>query len=793
LAEDRPPHADQRVGNYRLLEQVGSGGMGVVYRAEQLAPVHRIVAIKLVKLGIDTPAVLARFQSERQSLAMLEHPGIARVYDAGTSDTGRPYFVMEYVSGKPIVEYCNQHDLEIESRLRLFEQVCHALQHAHYKGLLHRDLKPSNILGTEIDGVAQVKIIDFGIAKAIEGSSQSPFATQAGEFVGTPVYASPEQIDGREIDTRSDVFSLGVVLYELLSGRLPWDVENVSSQELADSRRSAEPPRPSTRSSATGTTTSLSRRLRGDLDRIVMKAIDRDPAQRYGMAAALAEDIRRHLNHEPIQARPPTLSYQARKFVRRNRVLVAATGMVLGAVIVGAAMAVVGLIRAQQALAREAAARQAEQAQRAAADQVSTFLGDMLGSVDPKQSLGKPVLVRDILDQASAGLDAKFNQQPVVAASLHDILGRTYHGLGLYEKATEHARSALELSQKVHGDDHPSTLEAMRTLAMSLRALYRGKECEALLVDLLQRLRRLKGPDDTETCDAEQRLALVMSDMGRSAEAEPLVTHSLEVHRRKLGPNHVDTLAAMNDMAGIESALGKFKEAEVLYRELNEGRRGILGDDHPWTIQSEANLGMCILKQRRYAEAEPILRDTLARSERVQGPDHARTLDIANALAVALRLQERMDDAVAMLREIADRSRRSLPPNHPDTILAVGNLALILDQQDKPNEALVCYEECYRGVQVAELSPKRAAQYTAAYGLCLVKLKRYAEAEQSLLEARRHMEAADMAGSGNMQRVFMALAQVCQATNRPVEAEEWRALAKKLNPSSSPATTGPRS
>jgi len=424
--------------------------MGVVYRARQLRPVQRIVALKLIKLGIDTPQMVARFESERQSLAQLEHPGIARVYDAGATDHGRPFFVMEFVDGKPIAEFCDEAHMTVRQRLALFQRVCDAVQHAHYKGIIHRDIKPSNILVSVIDGEPQPKVIDFGVAKATQPARGVEFQTYAGQFVGTPAYTSPEQAAGGDVDTRADVYSLGVVLYELLVGALPFELRKEVSAGGVDPSRpfpDREPRRPSAGWSSLGgeqeqvaarrasEPSQIARELRGDLDRILIKAMRTDREDRYASAAALSEDIRRYLNHEPILARPPTLAYQARKFTRRNRALVTALVAILVAIVLGASAAMIGLTRAREALSREAAALREERNARQVAQAVSDFLREMLAEVDPKRAQGRPVLVSDLLDRAAAELPVKFASQPLAAASLHSTLSETYHGLGLYARA----------------------------------------------------------------------------------------------------------------------------------------------------------------------------------------------------------------------------------------------------------------------------------------------------------------------------------------------------------------------
>ena len=778
--------------NYRLIRQIGVGGMGVVYEAEQLRPVRRTVAVKLIKLGVDTPQVVARFQAERQALAVLEHPGIARVYDAGVTDLGRPFFVMELVAGRAITEYCDQKRLSVRQRLELFEQVCHAVQHAHFKGVLHRDLKPSNILVTEIDGRAQVKTIDFGIAKSMQTDDELPFATRVGQFVGTPAYTSPEQARGQDVDTRTDVYSLGVVLYELLCGALPLEPGDDKSAHSARRWMDSDPPRPSVRFSGLGQTATdlaerrgidvaaLRRVLRGDLDRIVLKAIDRDRDQRYGTALALAEDVRRHLADEPILARPPTLAYHARKFARRNRVLVLATALAGAALLFGAAAAAVGLIRARNALAREAAALTAEKNQRAAAEQVGRFLSDMLESVDPKKAQGKSVLVRDVLDQASIDLDGRFASQPLVAASLHDTLAETYHGLGDFDQAVKHARTSLELLRRERGENDPATLEAMRLLGKSLRAARQYTEAEALLRDLVERCRNTPGVDELTLCNAEEALGVVLLNLKRPREAEPLIRRSVEVSERVRGPIDGQTLSALHNLGSVQTALGDLRGAEATYRRVLTGRQEVLGSDHPWSILTLRNLGTSLLQQRRPAEAEPVLREVLARSERVEGPDHESTRDALYALATTVRQLDRKVEAIELARELVTRCRRSLPSAHPELLKAVASLALLLEHNEQFDDALACYAEVYAHLPAAEVEPRYSALYSKSYALLLVKQGRLVEAEEPLLAARQRLIDAGMGAGANMRQVLLSLADIAEAAGRREEAGGYRQAAATI-------------
>jgi non-specific serine/threonine protein kinase/serine/threonine-protein kinase len=787
---DEIPRPETVIRNYRLIEQIGAGGMGIVYKAEQLHPIRRTVALKLVKLGMDTREVVARFASERQALAMLEHPGIARVYDAGATDAGRPYFVMEYVPGQLITDYCDARRLTLRQRLGLFEQVCHAVQHAHYKGILHRDLKPSNILVTEIDGQPQPKVIDFGVAKAMQEPGAASLVTREGQLVGTPVYMSPEQAAGDDLDTRSDVYALGCVLYELLTGVLPFESEDSAAQRVTD------PLRPSHRFSTLGARSTtvaaarnvdlraLQKSLRGELDLIVMKAIDRDRARRYDTAAALADDVRRHLAHEPIAARPPTLAYQARKFVRRRRILVGASLVVSVAILAGGVLATVGLVRARRALAREALARQAEASQRAeaqssgqAADQVSRFLADMLRSVDPEQAGGKPILVRDVLDRAAADLGARFNDQPIVKASLHAIVAKTYFSLAMFEPARAHAQAALELRRRTRGPTHLDTLEAMNILAESLAALGKRAEAETLHRDFLAATRATLGPDDPTTLIAEDDLAMFLLATDRPAEAEPLERHALETRRQRLGELDRATLLSMSNLAVIAKSLNRLDEAESLLRRATAGEERAFGRDYTGTITAMNNLASVLWTRDKLAEAEPIQREVLARSERVYGEDHIETQRSLNNLAVTLNDLGKADDAEAMLRKAVERRKRSMPPNHPETLGAMANLAWALQGRGKLDDAASLLAEVYTGAKSAEVQPIRRARYAAALGLCLVKANRLAEAEAPLLEAKREFEAAGLTADRRMREVLDALAKVCDASGRAGDATAYRARA----------------
>ncbi len=462
------PAPPRNVGPYWLLQKLGEGGMGEVYEAEQEKPVKRRVAIKLVKWGMSSEEVLARFESERQALALMSHPNIARVYDAGATEDGRPYFAMEHVAGIPITAYCDTHRLSVEERLGLFIQVCHGVQHAHQKGVIHRDIKPPNILVAIEDGRPVPKIIDFGVAKATSMRlTERTLFTQLGQWIGTPEYMSPEQAEmtGLDIDTRTDVYSLGVVLYELLVGARPFDpreLREVGFDEMRRTIREKEPARPSTRVSGMGGAArtaassrstnlpALARGLRGDLDWVTMKALEKDRTRRYGSPAELAADLERHLRDEPIVASPPSTAYRVRKFVRRHRLGVAASAAVIAALLIAIAGTSIGLLQARREAAR--------------ARQVSEFLVRMFEDLHPDAGLGPTLSVRDMLDRGASRLDRDLADQPLERARLMAAIGSVYTQIGGYDEARLLLEGSLAMRSALPGDDHPDVAVSTHSL-----------------------------------------------------------------------------------------------------------------------------------------------------------------------------------------------------------------------------------------------------------------------------------------------------------------------------------------
>jgi tetratricopeptide (TPR) repeat protein/tRNA A-37 threonylcarbamoyl transferase component Bud32 len=672
----------QSIGRYKLLEQIGEGGFGTVWLAEQREPVKRRVALKIIKLGMDTKQVVARFEAERQALAMMDHPNIAKVFDGGATDTGRPYFVMEYIRGVPILEYCDTEKLDTKARLELFISVCHALQHAHHKGIIHRDIKPSNVLITLHDGKPVPKVIDFGIAKATNTElTQKTLFTQHRQMIGTPAYMSPEQAEmsGLDIDTRSDVYSLGVLLYELLTGTTPFDDKELLERGYAEMMRiirEVEPHKPSTRLSSLGETATrtaqqrhaadpqkLGTILRGDLDWIVMKCLEKDRTRRYETANGLASDIKRHLSDEPVVAGRPSAGYKLRKFVKRNRGQVISGGVVATVLIAATAVSIgFALSEAEQRHIAAAEATRADK-EKAVAQAVNDFLTeDLLAAVAPapETGQGKDVLMRDVLDEAAERIEeasrvgGRFEETPMVEASIRATLGRTYLLLGEYAAAEPHLERVRLLRRRELGEEHPKTLASMNNLANLYGNQGRYEEAEPLQVTTLEIQKRVLGEEHPHTLTSMMNLANLYRNQGRYEEAEPLQVTTLEIKKRVLGEEHPDTLSTSNNLASLYRNQGRYDEAEPLYVKTLEIQKRVLGDEHRSTLGSITNLGNLYLSLKRFDDARAMYESSLPIKRRVLGMQHPWTRIALEGLAQAYDGSNRGDDALALWRELQD-------------------------------------------------------------------------------------------------------------------------------------------
>ncbi len=659
------------IGPYRLLQQVGEGGMGEVWLAEQTRPVRRQVALKVIKAGMDTAEVVARFDAERQALAMMAHPAIARVFDAGATPNGRPYFVMEYVRGEPITTYCHRHKVPIADRLALFMQVCEGVQHAHQKGVIHRDLKPSNVLVALQDNKPVPKIIDFGVAKATTQTlTDNPLFTQFGQVIGTPEYMSPEQAENTslDIDTRTDVYALGVILYELLTGSLPFDSKTLRSKGLEELRRTIrenDPPRPSQRVSALAAAPDAGlsvraeaprvvTRLRGDLDWITMKALEKDRTRRYGAASDLAADIRRHLEFQPVVAGPPSQVYRLKKFVRRNRIGVTAAATLVALL---AFLAATMTVQAQRiARERDRTAQEAVRANReaSAAKQVSDFLVGLFTVSDPSEARGNSLTAREVLDNGVGRIEKELTDQPEIQARLMETMGTVYTNLGLYGPSETLLRRAADTNRKTLGGEHPTTLKSLHQLADLL--WYQGYQKEA------ERPRYF-------------------------AEAERIYLEVDASRRKVLGELHADTLKVESDIASLYSLQKRLDEAEALARKTLDLQTQVLGAEHRDTRISRVTLQNIYFQQGRFADAETIARQVLESSQRRVGDDHPETLTDMHNLATIVDAFKRYDDAEAIYLKTIEGKIKVYPDGHPSTGRTMQRLISMYERWGKPQKA----------------------------------------------------------------------------------------------------------
>jgi serine/threonine protein kinase/tetratricopeptide (TPR) repeat protein len=786
VSADPPPveSLGALIGPYKLVQRLGEGGMGAVFLAEQQEPVRRAVALKVIKPGMDSTRILARFEQERQAVALMDHPHIAKVLDAGATPAGRPYFVMELVKGGPLTKFCDQQRLTVRHRLELFVFVCQAVQHAHQKGVIHRDLKPSNVLVAINDGQAVPKVIDFGVAKAAGPRlTQRSLFTEVGSIVGTLEYMAPEQAerDGFDIDTRADVYALGVLLYELLTGSTPFSAEQLRAVSLTETLRlirEVEPPRPSDKLSRSAELSAvaarrrveqhrLTRTIRGELDWVVMKALEKDRGRRYETADGLARDVRRYLADRPVLAGPPTATYRVRKFLRRHRGSVAAAILVFLTLLAGVAVSTRQAVRAtvaeREALraervaneqlgralaAEELAGRRLEEAEKAKGETeralaaseearrqaaaVSKYLVEAFRRPDPWQD-GTQVRVVDLLDQAVAKLHAGFRGPARIKGELLHALGETYGGLGMPAKAVNVLTEAREVRKAALGPEHRETLQSMNELALAYRDAGRVDEALRLHEETLQ-LNRLKlGPRHPDTIQSMNNLALDYQDAGRLEEALPLHEEALRLYQSEVGPEHPDTLVSMSNLAMAYQVAGRLDEALRLHNDTLQLHRAKLGPDHVDTIRCMNNLAGCYQATGRLREAIPLYEQTLSLNRAKLGPEHPTTITSLNNLAGGYDVAGQLDKALPLYEEALRLRRAKLGPEHPQTLNSLNNLALsYLDAGDNARAEPLFLQ--LLDLQRKKFGPEHpaVAATLASVGLNLLRQKKFGDAEVHL-------------------------------------------------------------
>jgi len=768
LVSGAVPTADGEttIGRYRLVELIGRGGMGVVYLAERADGVyHQRVALKL--LTRTSPDAFRRFQAERQILASLDHPGVARLLDGGTAPStpsqpdGVPYLVMEHVEGEPITDYCERRELPIAARIDLMIDVASAVQHAHQKMVIHRDLKPSNIYVTEDgDGQPQVKLLDFGIAKMLDHAALAPsvdlVSTQTGLAMLTPAYAAPEQVAGRPCDATTDVYQLGVVLYELLTECLPFSFEGSSLSEITRIILDRDPTRPSanTRKTSRGTVPSGHAGW-GDLDTIVLKAMRKESNRRYASVAAFREDLARFQQKQPIRARPSTATYRARKFVQRHRVGVGVAGLFAGLVV--AFLLVLG----QQ---RNEARIEAEKARR-----VSGYLTDLFQSNLPSVAQGDTVTAGMLLDRGQDRL-AALGDEPKVQAQMALAIGQARLELGQLAQAESLLAFAASKNRAEYGADGRPTLLAQHELAHTWLKGGAYMKADSLYRHVL-RARRRAG-DDAQVAHVLNDLGNTAEQRSQYAEAEAYHREALAIRRRISGETSADVGASLNNVGRALHSLGALNRAERYYRDAVAINAKVYGSMHPETSITLRNLGDLLSVQERYAEADSVLRKVLRIDRAVMPKEHPRIAEDLNELGVLAGRRERYAEAEAYFREALSIQKRQLGPSHPRIALSYNNLAYVLDGMGQTDSV---YAMRQRAVAVAResLGPNhvKMAAYVHNLGVSLYKLERISDAERRFRDALATFRSKLPADHRLLSHPLVELGKVCLRTGRAAEAE----------------------
>ena len=756
---DRGPLSEgpgTRIGPYKILQQIGEGGFGVVYMAEQEYPVRRRVALKIIKLGMDTKQVIARFEAERQALAMMDHPNIATVLQAGATETGRPYFVMELVKGIPITDYCDKAKLSMRQRLDLFMQVCDAIQHAHQKGVIHRDIKPSNVLVTLHDTKAVPKVIDFGIAKAISARlTEKTLFTEFNYFIGTPEYMSPDQaeISGLDIDTRTDIYSLGVLLYELLTGTTPFDPVTLRKAGYGEIQRiiqEEEPPRPSTRvdtlaRSRTDDTklqrtdaSHLSRAIRGDIDWIVMKAIEKDRTRRYQTCNEFAADIMRYLRGEPVVAGPPSVLYKMRRFVTRHRLGVTAAALIAAALIAGLTLATVGFVQANQ---------EARRSQR-----IADFLQTLFVSTDPDAALAADMDVESVLETARE----IFGEDHAAVAATLSSRAVQLQSSGDLEAAEALFRQSLQLWRGQAGENDPNVGRTLGRLGMLLVTKGDNEAAEGVLREAL-RIGRAQGVETLSICDTMDSLAGFLVNQGQLDEAQTLFRESVDIRKRLAPHQRLQIALTMNSLLSVMSIAGREKEAGELMPEFIEVWRDAIPAESTFMGRVLVQIGVnWYVDQNDYDTAEPMLVEAL---EIFHANNQPLPRHIAKALGGLFKIYEERGETIKALNtsiELIEVAREYDGLQIEETVEEVADVAWrIVGEPDLPDEQ---YALARQVIELCLTETPDSAAVINSLGILMYRLGDYAGALKTL--ARSHASYSEQYDGGvPADLAFMAMAQ----------------------------------